>query len=176
MEAGAAKRYVLDFFAELVQGNAACWDRVADDATWKLMARGRNYPYPTDFTKASYRKLVEESAATFPDGLRFTVLDAIAEDDKVAVLQLSQFNIHGLAPQFRQAGVDLRRGHFRQQRGLHAEAFAQIGIHIPRQTAKADITGLAQFVVTMFGHVQTLPTYFSTTHVPTPYYITGEPY
>jgi ketosteroid isomerase-like protein len=85
MEAGAAKRYVLDFFAELVQGNAACWDRVADDATWKLMARGRNYPYPTDFTKASYRKLVEESAATFPDGLRFTVLDAIAEDDKVAV-------------------------------------------------------------------------------------------
>ena len=85
MDAADAKRYVLDFFSELVAGNTACWDRVADDAGWKLMARGRSYPYPTDFTKSSYRKLVEDSAALFPNGLRFTVLDAIAEADKVAV-------------------------------------------------------------------------------------------
>jgi len=49
------------------------------------MARGKSYPYPTDFTKATYRQLVEESAALFPSGLRFTVLDAIAEGAKVAV-------------------------------------------------------------------------------------------
>ena len=85
MEGDTAKRYVLEFFAELVAGNPACWDRVAEDASWRLMARGKTYPYPTDFTKASYRKLVEDSAATFPNGLRFTVLDAIAEGSKVAV-------------------------------------------------------------------------------------------
>ena len=85
MEGTAAKRFVLDFFAELVAGNPACWDRVADDASWKLMARGKSYPYPTDFTKGTYRQLVEESAAMFPNGLRFTVLDAIAEGAKVAV-------------------------------------------------------------------------------------------
>jgi hypothetical protein len=76
MEGAAAKRLVLDFFAELVAGNPACWNRVADDASWQLMARGKSYPYPTDFTKATYRQLVEESAALFPEGLRFTVLDA----------------------------------------------------------------------------------------------------
>jgi ketosteroid isomerase-like protein len=85
MQSAEAKRYVLDFFAELVAGDGACWDRVADDASWKLMARGRSYPYPTVYTKASYRQLVSESAALFPNGLRFTVLGAIAEGERVAV-------------------------------------------------------------------------------------------
>ena len=85
MQSAEAKRFVLDFFAELVAGDDACWDRVAEDASWKLMARGRSYPYPTDYTKASYRQLVSETAAMFPQGLRFTVLGAIAEGERVAV-------------------------------------------------------------------------------------------
>ncbi len=85
MEAEQARQFVLDFFAELTSGNARCWDRVAEDATWQLMARGKTYPYPSDYTKASYRALCEGSAAVFPSGLRFSILGTTAEKDRVAV-------------------------------------------------------------------------------------------
>lgn len=85
MQADQARQFVLDFFAELAGGNPRCWDRVADDATWQLMARAQNYPYPSDYSKASYRALCEGSAATFPNGLRFTILGTTAEEDRVAV-------------------------------------------------------------------------------------------
>lgn len=85
MNAEDSRRFVLDFFAELTSGNPACWDRVADDATWRLIARGRTYPYPSEYTKASYRRLVEGSAQTFPNGLRFTITATTAEPDRVAV-------------------------------------------------------------------------------------------
>ena len=85
MQAQQARQFVLDFFAELAGGDARCWDRVAEDATWRLMARAQNYPYPSDYTKASYRALCEGSAATFPNGLRFTILGTTAEEDRVAV-------------------------------------------------------------------------------------------
>ena len=85
MKAADARRFVLDFFKELASGNAACWDRVAEDADWKLIARASDYPYPSDYTKASYRRLVEDSANEFPTGLRFTITGTTAEDDRVAL-------------------------------------------------------------------------------------------
>ena len=85
MKAEQARQFVLDFFAELASGNPRCWDRVAEDATWQLMARAKNYPYPCDYTKASYRALCEGSADTFPSGLRFTIRGTTAEEDRVAV-------------------------------------------------------------------------------------------
>ncbi len=85
MEAEQARQFVLDFFAELASGNSRCWERVAEDATWQLMARGKNYPYPSDYTKASYRALCEGSADLFPGGLRFSILGTTAERDRVAV-------------------------------------------------------------------------------------------
>ena len=85
MKAEQARQFVLDFFAELLSGNCKCWDRVAEDATWQLMARAKDYPYPSDYTKASYRALVEGSGASFPNGLRFTILGTTAEEDRVAV-------------------------------------------------------------------------------------------
>lgn len=85
MKATDARQFVLDFFKELSRGNALCWDRVADDATWKLIARASDYPYPSDYTKASYRKLVEDSVKDFPSGLRFTITGTTAEDDRVAI-------------------------------------------------------------------------------------------
>lgn len=85
MKADQARQFVLDFFAELSGGNPRCWDRVAEDATWQLMARAKSYPYPADYTKASYRALCEGSADMFPSGLRFTILGTTAEEDRVAL-------------------------------------------------------------------------------------------
>ena len=85
MQADQARQFVLDFFAELSSGNPRCWDRVAEDATWQLMARAHSYPYPCDYTKASYRSLCEGSAQLFPGGLRFTILGTTAEADRVAL-------------------------------------------------------------------------------------------
>ena len=85
MKAAAARQFVLDFFKELANGDEACWERVADDANWKLMARATDYPYPSDYTKTSYRKLVADSAKDFPTGLRFTITGTTAEDDRVAI-------------------------------------------------------------------------------------------
>ena len=85
MQADQARQFVLDFFAELSSGNPKCWDRVAEDATWQLMARAENYPYPAHYTKASYRALCEGSADMFPTGLRFTILGTTAEADRVAL-------------------------------------------------------------------------------------------
>jgi uncharacterized protein len=85
VRAAEARQFVLDFFKELANGNEACWDRVAEDADWKLIARASDYPYPADYTKASYRKLVADSANEFPTGLRFTITGTTAEDDRVAL-------------------------------------------------------------------------------------------
>jgi ketosteroid isomerase-like protein len=85
VETGKARQFVLEFFRELSEGNQGCWDRVADDATWKLIARGSSYPYPSDYTKASYRRLVEGSVKDFPNGLSFTITATTAEGDRVAL-------------------------------------------------------------------------------------------
>jgi uncharacterized protein len=85
VKAEEARRFVLEFFAELAGGNPKCWDRVAEDASWTLMARAADYPYPSEYTKASYRQLVEDSAQLFPSGLRFTITGTTAEEDRVAL-------------------------------------------------------------------------------------------
>lgn len=85
MNATEAKQFVLDFFVELAGGEERAWDRVADDAAWHLMARPADYPYATEHTKDSYRKLVLDSGETFPTGLRFTITGTIAEEDCVAL-------------------------------------------------------------------------------------------
>jgi ketosteroid isomerase-like protein len=85
VKAAAARQFVLDFFKELANGDETCWERVSEDAHWKLVARATDYPYPSDYTKASYRKLVADSAKDFPTGLRFTIIETTAEDDRVAI-------------------------------------------------------------------------------------------
>jgi|SRR5579863_7193178 len=85
MQTADARQFVLDFFRELSAGNPGCWDRVADDANWKLMAKAKDYPYRSEYSKASYRKLVEDSVQDFPNGLRFTITGTTAEGDRVAL-------------------------------------------------------------------------------------------
>jgi uncharacterized protein len=85
MNTQESRQFVLDFFRELSSGNPRCWERVAEDATWHLVARAKDYPYPADHTKASYRRLVEDSAREFPDGLTFTITGTTAEGGRVAL-------------------------------------------------------------------------------------------
>jgi uncharacterized protein len=86
MNATESKQFVLDFFADMTSGRSAqAWARAADSMTWSLIASSSGYPIPSEYTKESYRKLGEDSAGLFPEGLRFTVLGAIAEADRVAV-------------------------------------------------------------------------------------------
>ena len=85
MQTADARQFVLDFFNELSAGNPACWDRVADDANWKLMAKAEDYPYRSEYSKASYRKLVEDSVKDFPSGLTFTITGTTAEGNRVAL-------------------------------------------------------------------------------------------
>src|ERR1700677_1969396 len=85
VKAAGARKFVVDFFGELASGNEACWDRVSDDANWTLIARASDYPYLCNYTKASYRKLVADSAQMFPTGLRFTITGTTAEDNRVAL-------------------------------------------------------------------------------------------
>lgn len=93
METATARQFVLDFFRELGTGSDAAWNRVAEDASWKLMARASDYPYPSEYTKASYRKLIAESAGLFPTGLRFTITGTTAESDRVA-LEAESYGTH----------------------------------------------------------------------------------
>ena len=85
MKTDETRQFVLDFFRELSEGNSRCWDRVAEDATWMLVARASDYPYPSEYTKESYRRLVEGAAADFPQGLRFTITGTTAEGSRVAL-------------------------------------------------------------------------------------------
>jgi ketosteroid isomerase-like protein len=87
MNAKDSKQFVLDFFAEASSGKTdQAWARLADDMSWKFMAKASNWPFGQVMTKWEYRKrFIENAAALFPEGLSFTVKDAIAEDDKVAV-------------------------------------------------------------------------------------------
>jgi ketosteroid isomerase-like protein len=85
VDAEESRRFVLAFFAELASGNPACWDRVSEEASWSLIARAADYPYEPEYTKSSYRRLVEGSGAEFPTGLRFTITGTTAERDRVAV-------------------------------------------------------------------------------------------
>jgi len=84
VNAEQSRKFVLDFFNELTTGDDGCWDRVAEDATWSLMARASNYPYASEYSKSSYRKLVADSAKDFPNGLRFTITGTTAEANRVA--------------------------------------------------------------------------------------------
>jgi ketosteroid isomerase-like protein len=93
VDAEESRSFVLAFFAELAAGNPACWDRVSDDATWSLIARAADYPYEPEYTKASYRRLVEGSGAEFPTGLRFTITGTTAERDRVA-LEAESYGYH----------------------------------------------------------------------------------
>ena len=70
--------------------------RGSSDGTWKIIARASNCPYPSDYTKATYRRLVEDSARDFPNGLRFTITGTTAEDDRVECAQDEERPVLGM--------------------------------------------------------------------------------
>jgi ketosteroid isomerase-like protein len=87
MNAAESKKLVLDFLEEASSGKVdLAWEKLADDMAWIFMAKASDWPFGQRMTKAEYRqRFIVESASYFPQGLRFTIKDAIAEDDRVAV-------------------------------------------------------------------------------------------
>jgi uncharacterized protein len=81
-----ARGTVLGFFEELMAGRLdEAFARVASDASWELIARQSDYPYPSLYTRDSYRRLIEGSAATFPHGIALTIRGMTCEGERVAV-------------------------------------------------------------------------------------------
>lgn len=82
----SSRQTVLGFLDELNAGRLdQAFARLSDDATWELIARQSDYPYPSQYTKGSYRRLIVDSAATFPAGLELTIRGVTAEGERVAV-------------------------------------------------------------------------------------------
>jgi uncharacterized protein len=87
MNATDSKRFVLEFFEQCSAGKVdLALEKLADDMAWIFMARASDWPFGQRHTKLEYKKrFFEEGAALFPQGLQFTVKNAIAEADHVAV-------------------------------------------------------------------------------------------
>jgi ketosteroid isomerase-like protein len=58
---------------------------MTDDVTWRLAGKPELTPVHGIYDKARLRRLFGRMVAELTDGLRMTVIDAIAEGDKVAV-------------------------------------------------------------------------------------------
>jgi ketosteroid isomerase-like protein len=85
MEGNEAKALVVAFFGTLGEGQVdRAWESLADNMTWRLMSTSPNYPMAGDYTKASYRELMNRSAGMFPDGLAMRLFNVIAEGGHVA--------------------------------------------------------------------------------------------
>jgi len=86
MEGREAKALVVAFFEQLGAGDVdKAWESLAEDMTWRLMSTSSNYPFERDYSKASYRALIERSASLFPGGLSMRIFNVIAEGNAVAL-------------------------------------------------------------------------------------------
>jgi ketosteroid isomerase-like protein len=120
MNAKDSKQFVLDFFAEASSGKTdQAWERLAEDMSWRFMTKASTWPFAQKMTKWEYRKqFVDNAAALFPEGLSFTVKNAIAEDDRVSVEaeslgQLASGKTYNNVYEYR---VDLRGGKIQEIR------------------------------------------------------------
>ena len=120
MNAKDSKQFVLDFFAEASSGKTdLAWARLADDMAWIFMTKASEWPFGQKLTKGEYRKnFIDNAAALFPDGLKLTLRNAIAEDDRVSVEaeslgQLASGKTYNNIYEYR---VDLRNGKIQEIR------------------------------------------------------------
>jgi uncharacterized protein len=82
MGAEENKKIALAYFAERSAGNPAALDRLADSATWMIMAKG---PMGGTKTKADLAQIIRDNTARFEGPVRLTVTGITAEGDRVAI-------------------------------------------------------------------------------------------
>lgn len=61
------------------------WDLLADDATWWIAGKPDGLPAAGQYSKERIARLLRNMASQLPNGLKMTVKNLIAEDDKVAL-------------------------------------------------------------------------------------------
>jgi uncharacterized protein len=75
------KQIVMAYFAERSAGDPKALDRLADSATWLIMARG---PMGGQKTKAELRQIIARNTDLFEAPVKLTVTALTAEGDRVA--------------------------------------------------------------------------------------------
>jgi len=76
------KKIALAYFAERSAGNPDALDRLADSATWVIMAKG---PMGGTRTKADLTQIIRDNTARFEGPIKLTVTGITAEGDRVAI-------------------------------------------------------------------------------------------
>jgi ketosteroid isomerase-like protein len=76
------KQIALAYFAERSAGDPRAFDRLADSATWMIMAKG---PMGGTRTKAELLQIMRENSARWEVPIKLTVTGITAEADRVAV-------------------------------------------------------------------------------------------
>jgi uncharacterized protein len=75
------KQIVMSYFAERSAANPKALDRLADTATWLIMAKG---PLGGQKTKAELKEIITRNTGLFEAPLKLTVTGITAEGDRVA--------------------------------------------------------------------------------------------
>jgi uncharacterized protein len=82
MSAEENKKIALAWFEERSAGNPRVFDRLADSATWMIMAKG---PMGGTKSKAELMEIVAQNTARFEVPIRLKVTGITAEGDRVAI-------------------------------------------------------------------------------------------
>jgi len=93
MDIAANKANAIAFMNEFSSGNrAAAWKRTTDDLSWTMNQHSIPDGKLAVFDRAAYHAMAEGSNDLFPQGIRITVTDAVADHDRVML------EAHGSGP------------------------------------------------------------------------------
>ncbi len=80
------KNLARQFIGRLTANDVAgALDLLADDATWWIAGKPDGLPAAGQYSKERIARLLRNMASQLPNGLKMTVKNLIAEDDKVAL-------------------------------------------------------------------------------------------
>jgi ketosteroid isomerase-like protein len=93
MDTAANKANAIAFMNEFSSGNReAAWKRTTDDLTWTMNQHAVPDGKLAVFDRKSYDAMVATSGELFPQGIKITVTDAVADHDRVML------EAHGSGP------------------------------------------------------------------------------
>jgi ketosteroid isomerase-like protein len=93
MDIAANKANAIAFMNEFSSGNiAAAWKRTTGDLTWTMNQHGIPDGKLAVFDRKSYEAMVSSSGDLFPQGIKITITDAVADHDRVML------EAHGSGP------------------------------------------------------------------------------